>query len=111
MMLYRLATLALRPWATEAARDRPLAPGPPGLTSRSPSCWLAGALAGTSVRASVIFRPAGSLDFRRRERLPPLRVAPRPPAILQLCHFPAPPPPPLKVPVEPLAEAPPPVLP
>jgi len=36
-----------------------LPPGPPGLTSRSPCCWAAGAVAGTSDRARVIFRPAG----------------------------------------------------
>ena len=61
MIVYSAATLGCRPWATNAARLRPEPPGPPGLTSSTPWRWLAGAVAGTSDSASVIFRPSGRL--------------------------------------------------
>jgi hypothetical protein len=59
-MSYFAATPGVRPDATDAARDRPLAPGPPGLTSSTPCRWLTGAVAGISDSARLIFRPAGS---------------------------------------------------
>ena len=59
MMSYSAATERVEALGDEAARLRPLPPGPPGLTSRMPCRWLAGAVAGTSDSASVIFRPPG----------------------------------------------------
>src|SRR2546430_731180 len=44
-MSYRAATSGLRPCATSAASDSPEPPGPPGLTSKTPCCWLFGAVA------------------------------------------------------------------
>lgn len=45
--------------ATNPAIDRPLPPGPPGLTSSGP--WKVFAVCGTRDRASVIRRPDGRL--------------------------------------------------
>ena len=61
MMSYSEATEGSSPWATKLAMLVPLPPGPPGLTSKMPCCLLAGAVAGTSVSASVILRPDGWL--------------------------------------------------
>ena len=46
--------------AISAARDSPLAPGPPGLTSRIPCCRLAWAVAGIMSSARLRCLPPGS---------------------------------------------------
>ena len=59
-MSYSLATLGGRLCATSGASDSPLPPGPPGLTSMMPCCWLAGAVAGIMSSARLMCLPPGS---------------------------------------------------